>query len=143
MTIIPMLHASYSAITDFFILYIACLQKMKVPKFFPVHTTAMPKNFTVRFPQSLRIRHAAVKPVEMSTKQPSVHALHKKYRTIPIDLMYDAETVGNIISPPSSVIGFQPDGTIYNLRNNGKLLSHNIFKESLRDILQKSFSMGE
>ena len=67
----------------------------------------------------------------------------QKYRTIPIDLMYDAETVGNIISPPSSVIGFQPDGTIYNLRNNGKLLSHNIFKESLRDILQKSFSMGE
>ena len=76
-TIIPMLHASYSAITDFFILYIACLQKMKVPKFFPVHTTAMPKNFTVRFPQSLRIRHAAVKPVEMSTKQPSVHVLHR------------------------------------------------------------------
>ena len=67
----------------------------------------------------------------------------QKYRTIPIDLMYDAETVGNIISPPSSVIGFQPDGTIYNLRNNGRLLSHNIFKESLRDILQKSFSMGE
>ena len=27
--------------------------------------------------QSLRIRHAAVKPVEMSTKQPSVHALHR------------------------------------------------------------------
>jgi len=77
MTIIRMLHASYSAITDFFILYIACLQKMKVPKFFPVHTTAMPKNFTVRFPQSLRIRHAAVKPVEMSTKQPSVHELHR------------------------------------------------------------------
>ena len=67
----------------------------------------------------------------------------QKYRTIPIDLMYDAETVGNIISPPSSVIGFQPDGTIYNPRNNGRLLSHNIFKESLRDILQKSFSMGE
>ena len=67
----------------------------------------------------------------------------QKYRTIPTDLMYDAETVGNIISPPSSVIGFQPDGTIYNLRNNGRLLSHNIFKESLRDILQKSFSMDE
>ena len=67
----------------------------------------------------------------------------KKYRTIPTDLMYDAETVGNIISPPSSVIGFQPDGTIYNLRNNGRLLSHNIFKESLRDILQKSFSIDE
>mgnify|MGYP007023360671 FL=1 len=65
----------------------------------------------------------------------------QKYRTIPIDLGYDSERVGNIISPPSSVIGFKPDGAIYNLDNDGKPMTHNIFKESLRDILKESFSM--
>lgn len=65
----------------------------------------------------------------------------QKYRTIPLDLIYDTERVGNIISPPSSVIGFKPDGAIYNLDNNGKPMTHNIFKESLRDILKESFSM--
>ena len=65
----------------------------------------------------------------------------QKYRTIPIDLGYDSERVGNIISPPSSVIGFKPDGAIYNLDNDGKPMTHNIFKESLRDILKESVSM--
>lgn len=65
----------------------------------------------------------------------------QKYRTIPLDLIYDTERVGNIISPPSSVIGFKPDGAIYNLDNDGKPMTHNIFKESLRDILKESFSM--
>ena len=65
----------------------------------------------------------------------------QKYRTIPIDLGYDSERVGNIISPPSSVIGFKPDGAIYNLDNDDKPMTHNIFKESLRDILKESFSM--
>lgn len=67
----------------------------------------------------------------------------QKYRTIPLDLINDAELVGDIISPPSSVIGFKPDGTLYNVEKNGKLLSHNIFKESLRDILRESFSIEE
>lgn len=65
----------------------------------------------------------------------------QKYRTIPLDLLYDTERVGNIISPPSSVIGFKPDGTIYNLDTKGNPMSHNIFQESLRDILKESFSM--
>ena len=65
----------------------------------------------------------------------------QKYRTIPLDLIYDTERIGNIISPPSSVIGFKPDGAIYNLDNDGKPMTHNIFKESLRDILKESFSM--
>ena len=65
----------------------------------------------------------------------------QKYRTIPIDLVYDSERIGNIISPPSSVIGFKPDGTLYNTDKNGNALTHNIFSESLRDILKDSFSM--
>lgn len=65
----------------------------------------------------------------------------QKYRTIPVDLFYDVEKVGNIISPPSSVIGFKQDGSIYNLDTEGTPLRHNIFKESLRDILKESFSM--
>ncbi|MBU5480763.1 hypothetical protein [Blautia sp. MSJ-19] len=65
----------------------------------------------------------------------------QKYRTIPLDLIYDIERVGNIISPPSSVIGFRPDGTLYNTAHNGEPMSHNVFKESLRDILKESFSM--
>lgn len=65
----------------------------------------------------------------------------QKYRTIPLDLLYDTERVGNIISPPSSVIGFKPDGTIYNLDTKGNPVSHNIFQESLRNILKESFSM--
>ena len=65
----------------------------------------------------------------------------QKYRTIPIDLVYDSERIGNIISPPSSVIGFKPDGTLYNTDKNGNALAHNIFSESLRDILKDSFSM--
>ena len=65
----------------------------------------------------------------------------QKYRTIPLDLLYDTERVGNIISPPSSVIGFKPDGTIYNLDTKGNPMSHNIFQESLRNILKESFSM--
>lgn len=67
----------------------------------------------------------------------------QKYRTIPIDLFYDTERIGNIISPPSSVIGFNSDGNIYNIGNDGKHLDHNIFNESLRDILKKSFSMDQ
>lgn len=65
----------------------------------------------------------------------------QKYRTIPLDLLYDTERIGNIISPPSSVIGFKPDGTIYNLDTKGNPMSHNIFQESLRDILKESFSI--
>ena len=65
----------------------------------------------------------------------------QKYRTIPLDLIYDTERVGNIISPPSSVIGFKSDGTIYNMDNSGQPMTHNIFEESLRDILKESFSM--
>lgn len=65
----------------------------------------------------------------------------QKYRTIPLDLFYDVEKIGNIISPPSSVIGFRQDGSIYNLDSDGTPLNHNIFKESLRDILKESFSM--
>ena len=65
----------------------------------------------------------------------------QKYRTIPLDLFYDVEKIGNIISPPSSVIGFRPDGTIYNMDREGKPLTHNIFHESLRDILKASFSI--
>lgn len=65
----------------------------------------------------------------------------QKYRTIPLDLIYDTERVGNIISPPSSVIGFKPDGTIYNIDHKGEPMDHNIFRESLRDILKESFSM--
>lgn len=65
----------------------------------------------------------------------------QKYRTIPLDLFYDVERVGNIISPPSSVIGFDPSGVIYNIDSNGTPLKHNIFKESLKDILKESFSM--
>lgn len=65
----------------------------------------------------------------------------QKYRTVPIDLVYDSEKVGNIISSPSSIIGFKPDGTLYNTDKNGNALTHNIFSESLRDILKNSFSM--
>ena len=67
----------------------------------------------------------------------------KKYRTIPIDLFYDIERIGNIISPPSSIIGFKPDGSIYNIGSDGNPLEHNIFNESLRDILKESFSMDQ
>ena len=67
----------------------------------------------------------------------------QKYRTIPLDLFYDTERVGNIISPPSSVIGFKPDGTIYNVNKDGIPLNHNIFQESLRDILKESFSIEQ
>ena len=67
----------------------------------------------------------------------------QKYRTIPVDLFYDIERVGNIISPPSSVIGFKPDGSIYSVGSNGNPLEHNIFNESLRDILKESFSMDQ
>ena len=65
----------------------------------------------------------------------------QKYRTIPLDLFYDVERIGNIISPPSSVIGFDSNGMIYNIDNEGKPLGHNIFQESLKDILKDSFSM--
>ena len=67
----------------------------------------------------------------------------KKYRTIPIDLFYDIERIGNIISPPSSIIGFKPDGSIYNIGSDGNPLEHNIFNESLRDILKESFSIDQ
>ena len=67
----------------------------------------------------------------------------QKYRTIPIDLFYDIERIGNIISPPSSIIGFKPDGSIYNIGSDGNPLEHNIFNESLRDILKESFSMDQ
>ena len=49
----------------------------------------------------------------------------QKYRTIPIDLFYDIERIGNIISPPSSIIGFKPDGSIYNIGSDGNPLEHN------------------
>lgn len=65
----------------------------------------------------------------------------QKYRTLPIDLFYDTERIGNIISPPSSVIGFNSDGNIYNIGSDGKPMDHNIFHESLREILKKSFSI--
>lgn len=67
----------------------------------------------------------------------------QKYRTIPIDLFYDIERIGNIISPPSSIIGFKPDGSIYNIGSDGNPLEHNIFNESLRDILKESFSIDQ
>lgn len=67
----------------------------------------------------------------------------QKYRTIPIDLFYDIERIGNIISPPSSIIGFKPDGSIYNIGSDGNPLEHNTFNESLRDILKESFSMDQ
>ena len=137
-----MLHASYSAITR--LLY-------SVSHLYEDESSEILSGSYYRYAEELHCPFSAViaDPTCSSETRGNVYKaavgtrVAQKYCTIPIDLMYDAETVGNIISPPSSVIGFQPDGTIYNPRNNGRLLSHNIFKESLRDILQKSFSMGE
>lgn len=104
-----------------------------------------------RFAEELHCPFAAVlaKPECSSTVRENVYKaavgsrVAQKYRTIPIDLFYDVEKVGNIISPPSSVIGFRPDGFIYNIDSSGTPLKHNIFEESLKDILKESFSMEQ
>ena len=35
------------------------------------------------------------------------------YRTVPLDFFYDTEKIGNIISSPASIVGFDADGTLY------------------------------
>ena len=66
--------------------------------------------------------------------------ISQSYRTIPLDLYYDIELVGNIISSPSSVVGFDTDGTLY---TPGKLplkTSYNLFRQPLKELFTRALS---
>ena len=142
MMTIQILPALYYEITVFCIPSIGCIQILKAMRSCPVPMPASLKKCIARLSQSLPIPVAA-HPSENVYKAVVGARVAQKYRTIPIDLFYDIERIGNIISPPSSIIGFKPDGSIYNIGSDGNPLEHNIFNESLRDILKESFSMDQ
>lgn len=79
------------------------------------------------------VRKSVYKTVEDSR-------ISQSYRTIPLDLYYDTELIGNIISSPSSVVGFDADGTLY---TPGKLplkTSYNLFRQPLKELFTRALS---
>ncbi len=62
------------------------------------------------------------------------------YRTIPIDLSKDTEHIGNIISPPACIIGFDKDGLLHTVSQNYTEEEANIFHHSFPEILRRYFS---
>lgn len=59
------------------------------------------------------------------------------YRTVPMDLFYDTEKIGNIISSPASVVGFDADGTLYAPGRVPLKTSCNFFQQPLKEIFSK------
>ena len=63
------------------------------------------------------------------------------YRTIPLDLSKDTEHIGNIISPPACIIGFDKDGLLQTVNQNYTEEEANIFHHSFPEILRRYFSL--
>lgn len=63
------------------------------------------------------------------------------YQTIPLDLIYDSKLIGDVISPPSNVIGFNSDGTLYIPGQPQNTSQFNIFQQGLKEILKEGFSI--
>lgn len=62
------------------------------------------------------------------------------YRTIPLDLFYDTERIGNIISSPASVVGFDTDGTLYTPGRTPFKTSYNFFQHPLKELFDKALA---
>ena len=62
------------------------------------------------------------------------------YRTIPLDLFYDTEKVGNIISSPTSVVGFDISGTLYTPGRTPLKTSYNFFQQPLKELFTKALA---
>ena len=62
----------------------------------------------------------------------------QRYRTIPLDLFCDTEVIGNIISSPTSVVGFGPDGTLYTPGREVFRTPYNLFDQPLKELFTKA-----
>ena len=62
----------------------------------------------------------------------------QRYRTIPLDLFCDTEVIGNIISSPTSVVGFGPDGTLYTPGREVFRTPYNLFDQPLKELVTKA-----
>ena len=59
------------------------------------------------------------------------------YRTVPLDLFYDTEKIGNIISSPASVVGFDADGTLLIPGRTPFKTSCNFLQQPLKEIFSQ------
>ena len=59
------------------------------------------------------------------------------YRTVPLDLFYDTEKIGNIISSPASVVEFDADGNLHIPRKTPPKTSCNFLQQPLKEIFSQ------
>ena len=59
------------------------------------------------------------------------------YRTVPLDFFYDTEKIGNIISSPASIVGFDADGNLHIPGKTPLKTSCNFLQQPLKDIFSQ------
>ena len=128
--------ASYSETIVSCTLCIISILRKTVMRSWPALTSVLQKKCTARSPLFSAMWTAPLRPAiyQKITEDRSA----QRYRTIPLDLFCDTEVIGNIISSPTSVVGFGPDGTLYTPGREVFRTPYNLFDQSLKELFTKA-----